>query len=425
MISKALVEPTKLRMNLQKTAAALLLVVAICASYPTPTHASSNIQQHIPIIANPTQIMNVSGFATVKACTYVIFTDGTTTYVQACNTRAIAHSGIDAATQINDAIAALKSGGMIHVKAGTYTLTNPITGTVNDVTFEGEGTGTLFNVNVGFDRSIIEPRGSNWVLRNFKIDGTNQVRKHANAGIYTFGNDETIMDTYVFATDHAGIDGVNYGCEGNCGYRIKIINNTITNVYDDGIIVRGSNVIVEGNIVDTTKNHNGISLVSPQNVSVIGNKINNTDNGICLENLGYGQGPAKFINITGNTIRNSRFFGFWIFSAYGDSGDYVTFSGNTIINPNVGGIELDSGKHNVISNNVVAQSSGRGIYVLGLAQFVTITGNTVIAPKTNGIWIATAFSNGLIENNTITNSTGRAILLVANDNVTSMRNESY
>jgi hypothetical protein len=376
-------------------------------------------------MANPKQISNMSRFATEKACRYLIFTDGTTTYVQDCNTGAITYGGIDAATQINNAIAALKSGGLIHVKAGTYTLTTPIVGTVNAVTFEGEGTGTVFNVNSGFNSHIINPAGSNWILRNFTIDGTNQVRKHALAGIYTSGNNETIMNTYIFATDHAGIDGVNYGCEGNCGHRIKIINNIITNGYDDGIIVRGSNVIVEGNKVDTTTNHNGISLVSPQNVSVVGNNLNNTDNGICLENLGYGQGPAKFIAITGNTIRNSRRFGFWIFSAHGDSGDYVTFGGNTIINPSVGGIELDSGKHIVISNNAVAHSSGRGIYVLGLAQFVTITGNTVIAPKANGIQFAADFSDGLIESNTITNSTGSAILLVANHRVTVTGNKIY
>lgn len=96
-----------------------------------------------------------------------------------------------------------------------------------------------------------------------------------------------------------------------------------------------------------------------------------------------------------------------------------------IINPSTGGIELDSGIHNVVSNNVVAYSMSRGIFVLGLAQFVAITGNTIIAPKANGIWANTNFSDGTIDNNTITNSTGSAILLVANNRVTVMGNEIY
>lgn len=425
MINKALVERIKAMINLHETAGLLLIVVVIGFVYQTPPYAFSNIQQNHSIIVNPMHIVNMSASGAENGCTYLVFKDGTTTYVQDCNTRGMVSSGTDAATQINDAIAALKSGGLIHVKAGTYTLTTPIVGTVNSVTFEGDGSSTVFNVNAGFSDNIIVARGSNWVLRNFKIDATNQIRKHSSAGIYTAGNNETIMSTYVMATDHAGIDGVSYGCGGNCGYGIKILSNAVTNGYDDGIIVRGSNVIVHNNIVDTTKNHNGISLVSPQNVSVVGNSINNTDCGIALENLGYGQGPGKFITITGNTIRNSRFFGFWIFSGDGDSGDYVTFDGNTIINPKTGGIELDSGNHNVISNNVVAYTSGRGIFVLGLAQFVTITGNTIISSKANGIWMSTDVSDGLIENNTITNSTGSAILLVANNRVSVTGNEVY
>lgn len=293
-----------------------LMLVAIASSYQftTPAHASSISQENTSTIAHSIQIMNMSALATGSGCRYLIFTDGTTTFVQDCDTGAIVSSGTDAAAQINDAVATLKLGGLIHVQAGTYTLSTPIVGTVNGVTLEGEGSSTVFNVNAGFSENIVVARGSNWVLRNFKIDATNQVRKHSTAGIYTSGNNETVMGTDIFGADHAGIDGVNFGCAGNCGYGIKILHNEITNGYDDGIIVRGSNVIVAGNVVDTTKNHNGISLVSAQNVSVVGNYINSTDNGIALENLGHGRGPAKFITITGNVIRNSRFFGFWIFS---------------------------------------------------------------------------------------------------------------
>jgi hypothetical protein len=416
------VEP---RMNLGMAAALLLVVLVIGSSYQAPTYASSNNQQSASTLANRIQTAKMSTFATENECTYLIFTDGIKTYVQDCNTRAIVSSGTDAATQINDAIAALNRGGLVHVKVGTYTLTVSIFGTVNGVTFEGEGSGTVFNVKAGFSGSIVVAAGSNWVLRNFKIDGTNQLRKHSNAGIYTTGNNETIMGTYVFATDHAGIEDGRYGCGGKCGYGIKILYNVITKGYDDGIIVSGSNVLVSGNVVDTTTNHNGISLVSPQNVSVVGNSINNTNCGIAVENLGYGWGPAKFITITGNMIRNSRFFGFWIFSGDGDSGDYVTFNQNLIINPRTGGIELDSGIHNLISNNIVANSSARGIYVLGIAQFVTITNNKVISPNANGIWMSTDVSDCIVDNNTITNSTGNAILLVTNNRVTVTGNEIY
>jgi hypothetical protein len=425
MIRDALLGLAEPRMKPRMALALLLVAVVIGSNSQAPTYASSNNPQNTSTLANRIQKVNMSTFATENDCTYMIFTDGTKTYVQDCNTGAMLSSGKDAATQINDAIATLKSGGLIHVKAGTYTLTASIVGTVEGVTFEGEGSSTVFNVKAGFSGSIIAVEGSNWVLRNFKIDGTNQARIHSNAGIYTSGNNETIIDTDVLGTDHAGIEDGGYGCGGKCGYGIKILKNVITNVYDDGIIVTGSNVLVSGNVVDTTKNHNGISLVSPQNVSVVGNSVNNTNCGIALENLGHGLGPAKFITITGNVIRNSRFFGFWIFSGYGDSGDYVTFNGNIIINPRIGGIELDSGIHNLISNNVVANSSARGIYVLGIAQFATITGNKIISPKANGIWMSTDVRDCIVDNNTITNSTGNAILLVTNDRVTVTGNEIY
>ena len=425
MMLKAQTKLTKLRLKPRKMATALLLlVVVIAAIYLTPTHAFPEHQQS-SIIIGLNQVANANDLSTEKACSNTIFTNGTITYVQDCITGAIANSGMDAATQINNAIAALKTGGVILVKEGIYILATPIIGTVDGITFEGAGPSVVFKVKQGFDKNIIDVTGSNWVLRNFKIDATNQVRKHTTSGIYVSGNNETVTGIFISATDHAGIDGIPYGCEGKCGYRIRIINNTITNGYDDGIIVRGSNVTVAGNVVDTTKNHNGISLVSPQNVIVVGNNITNTDCGIALENLGYGFGPAKFITITDNTIRNPRFFGFWIFSGDGDSGDHVTFSGNTILNPSTGGIELDSGYGNVISDNTVAYSSGRGIYVLGLAHDLTITGNTVIAPSANGIWFAQEFSSGLIENNTITNSAGSAIRLDANDNIRVTGNKIY
>jgi hypothetical protein len=426
MIRGVLLESAELRMNL-RMAAALLLMVVVASSYQASVsvYASPNIQRNTSTIAGPSRIVTMSASVPENGCTDLIFTDGTTTFVQDCNTGAIVSSGADAATQINHAISTIKNGGLIHVRAGTYTLTAQIVGTVDGVTFEGEGPDTVFRVNVGFSGSMVVAEGSNWVLRNFKIDASNQVRNHSTAGIYVVGNNATVMGTDVFGTDHAGIEDARFGCGGKCGYGAKILNNVITKVYDDGIIVRGSNVLVSGNVVDTTKNHNGISLVSPQNVSVVGNSINNTNCGIALENLGYGWGPSKFITITGNVIRNSRLFGFWIFSAHGDSGDYVTFNGNIIITPKTGGIELDSGIHNLISNNVVADSSARGIYVLGIAQFVRIIGNRVISPKANGIWGSLDFKDGFIDNNTITNSTGNAILLVANDRVTVTGNEIY
>jgi nitrous oxidase accessory protein NosD len=74
---------------------------------------------------------------------------------------------------------------------------------------------------------------------------------------------------------------------------------------------------------------------------------------------------------------------------------------------------------------VVADSSARGIYVLGIAQFVTITGNIVISPKTNGIWMSTDVHDCIVDNNTITNSTGNAILLAANNRVTVTGNQIY
>lgn len=65
--------------------------------------------------------------------TYTIYKDSTTTYAKNMSTGVIDYSSTVSATVFNDVFSALPNGGVIFVKAGTYTINSTITATAKGI----------------------------------------------------------------------------------------------------------------------------------------------------------------------------------------------------------------------------------------------------------------------------------------------------
>lgn len=400
----------------------LLIAIAVISAYEMGTSfAPSTITTTITTRPLASVTPTVNQWAMGKLCSLLVSTDGTTTYAQSCDTGAIFFSGTTAGTIINSAIANLTSGGLIHVKTGTYQLSGAITSALNNIIFEGEGTGTLFTLAASFAEDAFSISGSNWVLRDFKLDATNQVHAAVFAGIYVSGNNETITSVTIYSGDHGGIRAN--------GSRNRITDNIITNNHSDGIILLGSDSVAQGNIIDTTTNNNGISLVTASNVTVTGNSIKNTNNGIALENLGSGM--CQNVAVTGNSIRGVKASGIVIYQQNGgvDSAQHVTISGNTITSALVG-IAAASGKFVSIADNSIYLTSSYGIEI-DLGQYYAVTGNMIDGPSRDGIEILTGVTGVTIVGNIISNfasnqsglsTTSASDILIANNVISSANN---
>ena len=288
------------------------------------------------------------------ACSYQVFTDGTTTYAENCQTGAVVYSGTVAATIINDAISALyPGGGKIFIKAGTYIITTPVvtegTHAVSNVELYGEGNSTILSAAVNLNDNVIAVFGVNgWYVHDLQINGNRAEQSGPGTG--------------------GGYDGIQlYNCS-NCivernyihdvktlgiyihGTNIKILDNDVVNSNANGIIVSGgSNYLVEGNIV------NGASDVG---ISISGTSATQTISGVVCE---------------GNIITNINLD----VSPYGaNSGDGIITGDNGIAGGNI-----------TISNNYV-DVAYVGMWI-SQTQGVTVSGNTIIPTATGwGVGIA-------------------------------------
>jgi hypothetical protein len=304
---------------------------------------------------------------------FIIFTNGTYYYAKNGITGQIDFSGTDASTVIQAAIKALRNGGRILVKSGVYQLSRTITDNGNDnIILEGEGWSTVFTVipNFAHEVILISSGRSGWVLRNFKVDCTNQADL-GQPGINVRGNNVIVENVYVTMSSHGGIDvsGNNYIIRGN-----YLINNR-----NDGIIARGSDGLVEGNVVIGTQKYNGISVAPGKRVSVIGNTIMNTS----AAGIGVEYGSSNVL-IQGNKIYNTGGYGI---NLYQNGGNNIDIVGNLIVSPSAHGIIIHNNQYVNIVGNLIVTPNGHGIYSNGTN--VNINGNYILHPSMDGIRLDT------------------------------------
>lgn len=180
------------------------------------------------------------------------------------------------------------------------------------------------------------------------------------------------------------------------------------NIYDSIWVMR-DNIVIDGagyTLQGTTSIIQGIRLAGRTNVAVQNTKIKNFQNGIVVSD------SASNISIRGNTITNT-YNGIWLSSSSDNK-----IGGNNIAN-NSYGIRLEYSSSNSISGSTI--TNDRGIYLYNSSSN-SINRNT-ITNTYYGIWLE-AYSNlnNISENNIIANTNSGIVLSGSSNNSISGNN---
>jgi len=118
---------------------------------------------------------------------YIVQADGNIVKATNGKTGAVDYSNSDARTVIQNAINALTGGGIVLIKAGTYTISGTISITNNNIQLSGEGPSTILTVpNNSMGSSfmhMIYVQANDFELHDIKIDG-NQANQTAGNYMY-------------------------------------------------------------------------------------------------------------------------------------------------------------------------------------------------------------------------------------------------
>lgn len=264
--------------------------------------------------------------------------------------------------QIQAAITALSSGGVLHLKQGTYSI-SAVIALANNIIIEGEGIGvTIIQQATGINGDVFAgSTKSNFQIRDLSIDGNKANNPTGDNGIsLTDCTDFTIekVSSYNntlkgFVTGGACADGSFIRCEGysNTQDGIGIASpTTASGTYCDRIS------IIDGYFHDNTQY--GIGLLTPstgysrvKNPLVLGNR--------CVSNGTYGISvvAADGARIIGNLIESSGHMGIDLGSmTYQTEQNTI----NSLIEGNIiknctgvtrAGINLQNGDYNRIIGN--------------------------------------------------------------------------
>jgi parallel beta-helix repeat protein len=184
---------------------------------------------------------------------------------------------------------------------------------------------------------------------------------------------------------------------------IIIKNNYILNNHHGAISINGDgsidNIIVDGNIIDTTDCGVFASIKTLTNLNVINNLIKNgTSEGVSMWGLTSNKQGEKFINIANNIIHD-KMGGIQL-----RWGNLTTITGNTIYDCNNGIAFYNSATYPrevTITGNTISTSIGDAIQ--GPIEDSLISNNTIIESGSCGIWIKTNSKNVVISSNFIKN----------------------
>lgn len=383
-------------LNVSRRLVVALLLISVIVTVPT------YLTYGIPSAG---QTATISGaFPLEKGCSFLIFTDGTTTYAQNCDTSAIAYSGLSTSsdTVINSAIAALTSGGRIFVKAGSYQLSGQVVGAVSNVVLAGEGVATRFTLVTAFTHNIMTISGSNWKLQDFKIEATNQTKGLSLVGLSIVGSNTTVSGLTIHNVDHCNIYVISGGNN-------LVQGNFLTDAYDDGICVANAayDVVITGNFINQATNRNCISIVSSANVTVTNNIAIGCVYGLAVENLGAG--PVRGLHSSNNQWLNNN-YGIVIYPANGgvESADDFSSVGDVITSALYNGIWVQSGKGISIVGDSISTVGSHGIYIASGVISTQIESNLINSTYLAGIYLATSAADVLINGNTFMNNGGTA-----------------
>ena len=236
---------------------------------------------------SPSNVATYNKWTTVDECSYLIFTDGTTTYAKNCETGAVSYSGTSSAVIIQQAIDALGSvnGGTVYIAAGTYTISDNIIINGHSVNLVGAGRqATLLNINtVG---KTIEINGKNRVtLRDFTVGFTTT----------NLGTAITILGTSFYPTlDRVNIAGV--------GTTSGTVNDGNTGLYISGAVLGGRYYMVDVRDIQTGVKVEVTASSAPNANSFFGLTVRGT--GTAIKTIGNAGHELSSFGIHGLLIEN-------------------------------------------------------------------------------------------------------------------------
>jgi len=285
--------------------------------------------------------------------------------------------------QINAAIVAVNAagGGTVFIKAGTYSIVNPILMLAN-VSFVGENWSAKITMPATTNKNFINVTTvDNVQLKDFQIDGSGQTASLSCGIVASTTNNLIIENLYIHNCYNMGIE-----CP-NVSYYTKILRNLVTDCAY-GIHTRLVNGLIDGNIV-LRSNVDNIYLHTGTDGCIVSN---NTCNDAVTRN-GISQDLGRDVVYSGNICRNNTWFGIYvelvltpvtiennICTENGISGIRVTSTPGAVVVGNYcrgcdSGISV-RGDYSVISGNKSERNSSSGI-VIDRNKYVTCQGNVV------------------------------------------------
>lgn len=272
--------------------------------------------------------------------TYLVFQDGATTHAKSGSTGLIEFSSTtDDESVIQYALDNIGTGGIVHVKAGTYNLDDSLDITLANTVLQGDGIGsTIFVLDDAINLELIEINNiRNITILDLTLDGNSPNQSTNNAdGISSFR-----------------------------GEHLQFHSLEIKNVYDTGIELNDAEDILITNCVirdfpSTAGANHGIASLNTADSIIV--------NGCRIENLaGWGIATNDFAGNSNKTI----------------------ITNNIIRNMAFEGINVAGGYHHIISNNVVS-TTGDACITMTRASGGTIIGNSVEYCEHMGIIVGQA-----------------------------------
>ena len=207
---------------------------------------------------------------------YIIYKDGDLVKAKNGGTGVVEFSGVDAAEVIQQAINALKNGGKIFIKAGTYEITETITIPQDkNITIEGELCGLLFpTLKLGDDANcdmFYREATTSWGflhIVNLQLHG-NKENNTSGTGIKLTGArgawDVVIKRLYIRDFAEYGIYAS--GCHG-----VHIMGGTVVEYCGlDGVFLGNGDESLMMNCYFAGNGHSGIYLQNLDGIVVVGN----------------------------------------------------------------------------------------------------------------------------------------------------------
>jgi len=300
----------------------------------------------------------------IETASYVIYHENEF-YAQNGSTGAIDFSGPDAAIVIQEAMMALKDGGKLFLKNGTYVVNSTVR-VPSNTAIEGEGWGTIVRVGDFANTEAFKSlEGSSGIIfKNFKIDGNKANQTSLTGAMINLSESaDGLLENVMI--DSSADSGIWIASTTD----VLVINCRVSNCNSAGVGIRGpltARVAVIGGYY--VGNVVGIQVINDcQFVTVVGVIAENNSvpgqygSGIEWTAL-VGFTPPMFGSVSGCVCAgNDR--GINLES----NTSYVTVVGNCCVE-NLHGIALNSAQNCIVLNNICS-FNGSGIKVWKLAEW--------------------------------------------------------